>query len=404
MKGVIPLPSTFYAVRGQQRKTDFFLTTLEYGDIATLVVLPEEFLGDELLEDDETMQRKLSWNRVRGEMKKYLLEFDDAFYSALTLIMVPRDLTRLEEGEDFIFEPAKDGVKHGELRIRSTCVLFPGDGQHRAASIKEALRTDPKLAGVEIPVVLIPFTNKGRVRQLFSDLNLNAKPVNRTIGLSFETRDPIALISKALIDRIPLFEDGGDGPRVNRRTNSLPASSRDVVTVNALYEGTALILKGFGLGDADLEPLYSADAKNQRLLDLTNQVGDVWEVIIDSFPEWQDVVRGALEPGEVRDMYVYPHGLGWQAIAHAASVIIADYPTDWAQHLRDALTAVDWSRTNLAWQGVAMVGSRVNNTGPGIRATAGYILEQGGISTPRAVPYLDALTKSRSAAAAPAAA
>jgi DGQHR domain-containing protein len=393
------MPSTFYAVRGQQRQTEFFLTTLEYGDIATLVVLPEDFLGDTLLDDDETMQRKLSWARVRGEMKKYLLNFPNAFYSALTLFMVPRDLSRLEEDEDYTFVPAAPGVKHGELRMRSTCVLFPGDGQHRAASIKEAIKEDPKLAGVEIPVVLIPFTTKGQVRQLFSDLNLNAKPVNRTIGLSFETRDPIALISQNLIEVIPLFKDGSEGARVNRRTNSLSASSRDVVTVNALHAGIEQILKGFGVGDDELDPLWSAAKDDSRLVDLTVQIAEVWEVIVNSFPEWQDVMRGALEPGDVRDMYIYPHGLGWQAIAHAASVIIADNPTGWEQPLRDTLTAVDWSRSNPDWQGVAMVGTRVNNTGPGIRATAGYILEQGGISSPRALPYRESLAKSRGATA-----
>ena len=58
------------------------------------------------------------------------------------------------------------------------------------------------------------------VRQLFSDLNRNAKPVNKTIGLSFEMRDPMALAAKAVADEVPLFKG-----RVNRRSNSLAASS-----------------------------------------------------------------------------------------------------------------------------------------------------------------------------------
>jgi hypothetical protein len=42
-----------------------------------------------------------------------------------------------------------------------------------------------------------------------------------------------------------------------------------------------------------------------------------------------------------------------------------------------------------------MVGEQVNNTGPGIRATAGYILEQGKIHTPSAAPLLAALEASQ---------
>ena len=47
------MPYTFAAVKGQQKLTEFYLSTLDYGEIATLVTLPEEFYGDQLLDGDE---------------------------------------------------------------------------------------------------------------------------------------------------------------------------------------------------------------------------------------------------------------------------------------------------------------------------------------------------------------
>lgn len=120
----------------------------------------------------------------------------------------------------------------------------------------------------------------------------------------------------------------------------------------------------------------------------------VWEVIINSLPGWQEVMGKTLSAGAVREQYVSAHGLGWQAIAHAAAAIIRTEPDKWEQILAGSLSSIDWKRSNKAWQGVAMVGSRVNNTGPGIRATAGYILKQAGVSGKYAQPYLDALGRS----------
>lgn len=373
---------TFDAVQGTQKTTTYYLTTLEFGEVDALMVLPEEFLGDQFFDDNATMQRKLTWSRVRGDMKRYLLDFDDSFYSALTLFIVPRDLNPLAEGEGYTFTPAGPGTKHGVLTLRSTCVLFPGDGQHRGQSIKEALKADPKLASQEMPVVLIPFTHSAKVRQLFSDLNLNAKPVNKTIGISFETRDPIAVISKRVGELIPLFHN-----RVNRRTNSLPASSDQVITMNSLYQGTEEILSALGLSNVTTKETESALAV----------VVPVWQTLVDALPSWKDVLNNKLSPGDVREQFVHAFGLGWQAMAIVAAVVIKTEPDRWPKVLKSALQSVSWEKTNPDWQNVAMVGPRVNNTGSAIRATAGYVLEQAGITGQYAQPYLDVLKATRSA-------
>jgi len=77
------------------------------------------------------------------------------------------------------------------------------------------------------------------------DLNRNAKPPSRTISLSFDTRDPVALIAKEVEKRVKLFTDpSADVLRVNHMSNSLPESSAHVITMNALYEATDSLMKG----------------------------------------------------------------------------------------------------------------------------------------------------------------
>lgn len=364
------MPTTLNVIRGTQRTHTFYCANLEYGEIANLVVLPEDFLGDNLFDEEETMQRKLSWPRVNGAMKDYLLKNDDAFFSSLTLFIVPRDENPLEEGEGYDFKPfdAND-PSAGVLTLRSTVVLFPADGQHRAAAIKVALKERPRLASQHIPVVLVPYERKAVVRQMFSDLNLNAKPVSKTVGYALETRDPLTLLAKEIAKAVPLFAG-----RVNFSSNSLPDSSSNVITLNTLRAATEK------LGEVGL----SIDFSEVPTGDVPEQHGEIvvlWNLIVDSFPQWQTEVEQAGGAGKLRKEFVFPHGIGVQAIAWAAAIMVAEergQGRDPTKAVRKVLKAIDWRRANPDFQGVAMVGERVNNTGPGIRSLAGYILWKAG--------------------------
>jgi DNA sulfur modification protein DndB len=357
----------FTVIKGEQGTHTYYVTNLEFGEIATLVVLPEDPLGDTLLNADDTMQRKLSWSRVKKDMKEYLLRNDDAFYSALTLFIVPRDLAPLEEGQGYTFEPSGlDGS--GKLILRSGVVLFPADGQHRAGSIKEALKEEPGLAGKQVPVVLVPYERPQVVRQLFSDLNLNAKPISKTVGLSFETRDPVTLIAKEMLDEVQLFKG-----RVNRASNSLPHSSSKVITLSTLHTMTKELLTSLGNDLGDLSPRALPIAARELI--------GLYDAIISAFPQWVDLMHGRVSPGDLRKSYIFPHGIGWQAIAQAAAVILKIESRNGGDALRainGALAKIDWKRLNPDFQGFAIIGDRIVNTGHGSRALAGYVLLKAG--------------------------
>jgi hypothetical protein len=219
--------------------------------------------------------------------------------------------------------------------------------------------------------LLIPFTKRDKVQQLFSDLNLNAKPVNKTIGLAFDGRDPLAVLVKQVADKVPLFRD-----RVNHLTNSLPKSSREVIALNSLYAGNKDILDALGVEPTD-----------ETLPDAAKRVAEVWQEVIKCFPTWQDVMADKVSPGLVRDQYVFAHGLGWQALAKVVASVLQQYPASWKKMRALYCHSVDWSRTDPVWENKACVfvrdesgaplKTRVNNTAGGIADTAAVVLSHG---------------------------
>jgi hypothetical protein len=195
------------------------------------------------------------------------------------------------------------------------------------------------------------------------------------------------------------------------KTNSLPGSSPYVITMNTLYEATKWILAALHKCEVNevaekLSQITSHAPSDPLVGDAAEGVVEVWDVIIGAVPAWDDVLTGTKKPADLRNEFVFAHGLGWQGIAQAASVILRTESDGWDQTVTETLKKIDWKRMvkkgsdanltpNPIWQGVAMVGERVNNTGPGIRAVAGYILEQAGISNDDAKPFQAALASSR---------
>jgi len=373
---------TIEAIDGQQGQYRYFTANVPVGQLDHMVKFPEE-LG--VLDEDNRMQRGLNKSRI-GEMVRYLLEWPSHFYSAVTVIILPRDLDRPvseideESGEgDYAFQrfsvPGRPGKSRlGHLYLTGDIVLFPGDGQHRLKSEFEAIKVDPELAGEELPVVLIPFESPEQVRQLFSDLNLNAKPISKTIGYEFETRDPLVLVTKALPQRVPLF----DG-RINRVTNSLPKTSKHVVTLGSLVTGSR--------GIVDALASMSGVPKDEYLADQATAETDLahaWNTIIDSFaPYWDDVMHDVPGAGGLlREEYVFPHGLGWLGLAHAAAELMREYSHSWEEPFQKAVQAMDWKRVAPIWDGNAVIHdpakgtNRVNNTGPAVRQLAAMVVHE----------------------------
>ena len=363
------MPVTFNAVKGVQRNTQFFQTNMSFGEIEKIVILPEEMLGDDLFNEETSLQRKLNWTRVRNEMVPYLGR-PDSFFSSITLFMIPRNYEALEEGDGFDFKPYFDrGENIGQLEVDQAIQFFPADGQHRVGAIRERLKIDPNLANVHVPVILIPFQSRGQVRQYFSDLNRTAKNVNKSIGLSFETRDPVAVIVKDLERRIPLFKKA-----VNHFSTSLSQKSPNVITINTAHECTKMIIKGLQINTEDLWDVPNDDT---RFKSVEHEVAGAWTTVIEAMPAWDEIENETMTAGQVREEYVHAHAVGWQSVFLAASCMMEVFGQEgWQAKFNAAARSINWERSNPDWQGVCMIGERMNNTSGFVRATAGYILSK----------------------------
>lgn len=390
---------TTQATEGKQGRHRFFTTSLRWGELDQALVFHDELTE---LDEDQRMQRGLARGRL-DDLREYLTGVDDHFFSALTLIILPRDLDRPaqlagdldDEGDwDYYFErgertrPGQQRV--GTLHLSGLVRLFPADGQHRAMAGRLAVREDPKLATEEVPVVLVPYVNPDQVRQLFSDLNLNAKPVSKTTGLDFETRKPVALLAKAVGRTVSLFQG-----RVNRVSNSLPKSSVNVITLNTLVQGTTDLVRSIvkhnhpDAEPSELERLINAyidPTDGQVDADAIQDVSAAWEVIVDAFADqWAPVLANEKDSaGAVRERYLFPHGLGWLALAKAASELMLQYGDEWDARFRKATASFDWRREAPVWSGNAVIHDpakgtyRVNNTGPAVQTLKDMVVKAAG--------------------------
>jgi DGQHR domain-containing protein len=376
-------------IQGDHR---YFTGALRWGQLERMLVFPEQ-LGE--IDDDQRMQRGLAKRRL-GDLVDYLAEADDHFFSAITLIMLPRDLNLPaiefdeEGGEwDFKFEPDDKKFpghhRPGTLYLEDGIRLFPADGQHRSRAALMAIQQGNKaISKEEVPVVLVPYRDPDQVRQLFSDMNLNAKPVSKTTGYDFETRNPIALIAKAVAERVELFRG-----RVNRHSNSLGATSAQVITLNTLVQGSTSVIKGLALTSLPAPPVTNGSRQQAKAAedtvvkefiaetdgaDLTEQVVGAWESIIEPFSDyWEGVMNGEEgAAGKLREHYLFPHGLGWLGLTEAVSQLMVKYGDEWPDKYASSVTSLRWGRSDKPWVGRATIYNedtgvyRVNNTRPAI--------------------------------------
>lgn len=386
-------------VKGDFLGTPYWSGKMPVGSVRRIRRPSDQFWND-IFDPVERAQRELNKARVTRDMVPYLLNKQaHPFFSALSLILVPVEGGTLKPGVDFAFKAIDGHEDVGTLTIEDSVELFVADGQHRREAIEKAYDEDRSIHSQDVPVILLPFEGAERVRQLFADLNLHAKNPGKTIGLAYDYRDPIAVLAKRLMQDIPLFENGR---RVNTKTNSLSAKSPAVISLNTLVEGTTQLLAALldtpikqVREHSALKAIEALEPSDPAVEPIARRVADVFDNIIGAFPQWEEVREGRREPGELRDGvkdkdgkiteqgYVFPFGLGWQALALIAAAVIRVENGDWSDALTRAIRSVDWQKGK-HWNGIAMVYSagsnegRVNNTAPGVKATAGYVLKTAG--------------------------
>lgn len=307
---------TFPAIKGKQASRDFFVI------MCPLAILPKLFLfNEEDLPPEHRAQRILNKARI-PEMAAYIVNNPkDYVFSSVTASI---------DGM-FEFSPLNENFdeKIGVLKVSMDSRLLINDGQHRRAAIEEALKASPELGDETISVVLFIDEGLDRSQQIFADLNKHAVNVSKSIGILYDSRDPIAMITKSLLEKNKNLNNFTD-----KENPSLSKFSSKLFTLSSINKTNKKLLNKLNTND----PKTSAF------------VIEFWDVLCENMKEWQFVFNKDTNPHHFRRDYINSNAVVLEALGLIANYLYKNKPNDWKQILSNVKN-IDWHRTNLDdWQ------------------------------------------------------
>lgn len=331
----------FTALRGIQAGREYYVA------MCPLKLIPKIFLFDEEeIPAELRAQRVLNRARVPDIARYIINNSDDYIFSSITASI---------DGE-INFEPLEEhgyGRNAGILTVSMTSRFLINDGQHRRAAIEEALKVNPDLGDETLSVVFFLDAGLDRSQQFFADLNKHAVRPTKSIGILYDSRDPLARLAVKLTNNVPLFK----GLTETEKT-TISNRSTKLFTLSAVYQATqALLAKKKGdkikSGDYDLAQEY-------------------WSMLGSVIPEWRLVIQKQISTAELRRDFIHSHGVTLHALGLVGRALLDMYPDDWAECLQQ-LEDINWLRTNPLWEGRAMLRGRMSKAGHSVILTANAI-------------------------------
>lgn len=307
---------TFPAIKGNQATRDFFIIMCPLAILSKLFIFNEDELPPE-----HRAQRILNKSRI-PEMASYILNNPkDYVFSSVTASI---------DGE-FEFSPldASFDEKIGTLKVAMDSRLLINDGQHRRAAIEEALKASPELGNETISVVLFIDEGLRRSQQIFADLNKHAVNVSKSIGVLYDSRDPIAIITKSLLEENTYLKNYTD-----KENPSLSKFSPKLFTLSSINETNKKLVSKLDLNSPDT----------------ANFVKEFWSILCENMKEWQFVFNKSTNPHLFRTDYISSNGVVLEALGFVGNHLYTTNTSNWKEILSN-VSNIDWHRSNLKdWQ------------------------------------------------------
>ena len=325
----------------QAGRVPYLVAAMPLQDLVTQIKLVED-IPDEVRLDwslEELFQRDISWDRVETDLvNRYLKDPNKlSFFNSLTIALLPQKGLEIEEsyGEPESIPEASystwERVDVGNICIEYTADksigavrwhkdrVFPVaiDGQHRLAALRgyhEDLAPNSPELQTKIPLILlildsrVGFTGRsgksliGTLREIFIDLNKNARQVPKSRRILLEDLDIQSLGVRTLL-----------ASKAKESSNALPLSMvtwrEDEAKFDSGYSITSVLnlneIVRFCLGQISLEAIDPL-APNQ----VKNFVGNI-EGKLELSPEIQkniadhiDLCIGRIEPFSFKDEHL----------------------------------------------------------------------------------------------------
>ena len=336
--------------------------------IGTLVGLLDT--EDARLNLEQRRQRRPDYARI-PKMAEYL-RGDPWAYSAITVAL----------SGSFEFHPIASATgektRLGRLRVprgyKARSVII--DGQHRFLSLRAALGLEPKFSRYELPeekkrnladenvgIIFYVFAEDSEgirwSQQYFHDLNCLGVATSRSLGIKFDRRHPLNRLTVHIADRAQPFVG-----RIEAEQQNCGPSNHNLFTLSAIKNANRYLLGP--INDENYTTRFDQG------LEFWNETGRI-------FPEWTEL------PGhKVRDEFIHGYGVALSAIGLAGSAILSQKSPEIDSRLA-RLRSLDWNRwlkgkdgklvlasdgerqVNTFWNGIGMVGTRVQNTSANVR-------------------------------------
>lgn len=331
---------TFPSIKGNQATRDFFIIMCPLSILSKLFIF-----NDDELPPEHRAQRILNKSRI-PEMASYIVNNpkDYVFSSVTASIDGEFDFLPLDENFD---------KNIGNLQVSMDSRLIINDGQHRRAAIEEALKASPELGEETISVVLFIDEGLKRSQQIFADLNKHAVNVSKSIGILYDSRDPIAMITKSLLEENKYLKHYTD-----KENPSLSKFSPKLFTLSAINETNKKLVNKLNVNDSKT----------------INFVKDFWDVLCENMKEWQFVFNKDINPHLFRNDYISSHGVVLEALGLVGNYLYINNSYDWKKILSN-VNNIDWHRSNLDdWQHRAIgISGRIVKSATYVRLTNNLI-------------------------------
>ena len=317
----------FPAVKGIQAGKEYYIAMIPLRLLERIFSVEDEYVPPEY-----RAQRKLNTTRI-PIIRDYILENRESYvFSALAAAI---------DGEHQFAATDLHGDL-GILEISMDARFMIVDGQHRKASILEAISEDHSLKTETIPVVFYKDEGLEHSQQMFTDLNKHAVKTSNSIAELYDSRDVLAVITRRVIRDIEFLYQYTD-----KEKDILGKFSSNLFTLNTFYKANKKIIRQ-SYFDESIEGFLK----------------QYWRSVSQHILPWIEVTNRELSKVDLREKYIATQAIIIQALGILGNYYFTHPDVNLEQNLI-GLEKINWLRTADCWKGrvIRSNGKIINSTG-----------------------------------------
>ena len=338
------------AIRSGMGIWNYYVSTLTMAQISEYVKMPDEIYQSEKL--SEYLQRTLTDNAKA--IYEYLKKEDERFFNSLVLAVYDGN-PKWHEG---VFRMgSQEFTNIGVLELTGEEKVFPVDGQHRVAAIKELVANQEANCEEEVPVIFLAHINdtKGirRTRRLFTTLNRYAKPVKLNEIIALDEDDLVAINTRRLVEDNALFAK--NRLAYSKQESIGPADKMSFSTIITIYHCNCNLLGSFIYDNHMPKKNYQRYREADAIIDeFEKYIIQFWNALIANVPDLENYMKKEPNASTFRtetggNLLFRPAGL--KAFVEAA-VEIHMATQDPFDKISNKLSKMDLNLSSSPWQSV----------------------------------------------------